>query len=250
MQAYASIADVYRLYGTLLKNPEWDKFEFIGQWHQLSDEQKRSKYNEFACHELNFFLYNKDRTFFDRVIKPLLEQKLEKQIVDRWLLGQPLDAFDPLWRTQKLNTLERILLAKSLVARQPGTAKWLQDFVDAFPVAAQERAERFEVALRGMALDDRLGMVAQRLNEDYFLEEKMQDSAGQAMLGIGKDMGGGMGGGMEVQWVDTAPSKQTPEAWEVWREARVPLMAPQPMLPVAHEDWIVAKLAAAILHSN
>ncbi len=196
MQAYASIADVYRLYGTLLKNPEWDKFEFIGQWHQLSDEQKRSKYNEFACHELNFFLYNKDRTFFDRVIKPLLEQKLEKQIVDRWLLGQPLDAFDPLWRTQKLNTLERILLAKSLVARQPGTAKWLQDFVDAFPVAAQERAERFEVALRGMALDDRLGMVAQRLNEDYFLEEKMQDSAGQAMLGIGKDMGGGMGGGM------------------------------------------------------
>ena len=42
VQTYASIADVYRLYGTLLQNPEWEKFRFITQWHQLSDERAAS----------------------------------------------------------------------------------------------------------------------------------------------------------------------------------------------------------------
>lgn len=154
VQTYASIGDVFRLYGTLLKNPEWDKFQFVAKWHQLTEQQKRSHYNEMACHELNFFLFHKDRKFFDSVVQSLLKQKLEKQLVDHWLLGDSLAAFDQLWRVQRLNTLERILLAQSVQSRKPGTARWLSDFVGAFPLDPQARASRFEAALRGMALDN------------------------------------------------------------------------------------------------
>ncbi len=194
VQTYASIADVYRLYGTILQNSEWEKFSFIAQWHKLSDEQRRVHYNEMACHELNFFLYHKDRKFFDAVVKPLIKQKLQKQLVDLWLLGEPLESYDELWRVQRLNTLERILLARSVTSRRKGTSRWLSDFVDAHPVDPQWRAQRFEVALRGMALDtDARAALQQSLGEDYALRFDASDKAGAGM--------GGMGAGMPVAWV-------------------------------------------------
>lgn len=153
IQIYGTVGDVFQLYATLLSNPEWEKFRFVSQWHQLSDDERKARYNEMACHELNFYLYHKDRAFFDAVIKPLIAQKLDKQLVDLWLLGEPLSGFDQLWRIQRLNTLERILLAQSIQARREGTLRWLGDFVAANPLDPQWRATRFEVALRGSALD-------------------------------------------------------------------------------------------------
>ena len=153
VQTYSSIADVHRLYGTLLSNPEWEKFAFVGQWHKLTDAERRTNYNEMACHELNFYLYHKDRKFFDSVIKPLIAHKLEKQLIDRWLLEEPLDEYTELWRVQRLNTLERILLAERINSQRQGTSRWLGDVVTANPIDPQQRAQRFETALRGKALE-------------------------------------------------------------------------------------------------
>jgi hypothetical protein len=152
LQAYSTVADVFQLYSTLLGNPEWEKFRFVGSWNTLSDEQRRTHYNEMACHELDFFLYHHDRPFFDRVVKPLLANKLDKQLVDRWLLGESLAEYEPLWRTQRLNTLERILLAERIDSRQAGTKRWLDEFLQAHPLSPTARQQRFEVALRGSAL--------------------------------------------------------------------------------------------------
>ncbi|MCA9133260.1 MAG: hypothetical protein KDA45_08895, partial [Planctomycetales bacterium] len=105
LQAYTTVAEVFQLYSTLLDDPRWDKFRFVGRWHQLTDEERRARYNEMACHELNFFLYHKDPQFFAQVVQPLIAQKLDKQLVDRWLLGEPLEAYDELWQMQRLNTL-------------------------------------------------------------------------------------------------------------------------------------------------
>ena len=33
------------------------QFEFITRWCDLNEEQQQSKYNEYACHELNYFLF-------------------------------------------------------------------------------------------------------------------------------------------------------------------------------------------------
>lgn len=204
-QVYATLGDVYRLYETLLKNGEWEKFRFVTQWHQLKDDEKKARYSEMSCHELDYFLYRKDRKFFDAVIEPLLQQKLDKQLVDLWLLDKPIDAYQVLWRVQRLNTLERILLSQKLKDVQAGTRRWLDEFMVAHPIDPVVRSQRFETALRGSLLDGEtsLGLVA--LGEAV-VESRMSGAMqgmGGGMGGMGGAMGGmggmpgGMGGGME-----------------------------------------------------
>ena len=194
-QVYATLGDVYRLYETLLKNGEWEKFRFVTQWPQLSDDEKQARYSEMSCHELDYFLYRKDRKFFDAVAAPLLQQKLDKQLVDLWLLDKPVEAYQTLWRVQRLNTLERILLSQKLKDMQPGTRRWLDEFMVAHPIDPIVRSQRFETALRGSLLDGTttLGLVA--LGEAVVEESlargmgSMGDSAVEMRFGAG-----GMGG--------------------------------------------------------
>lgn len=41
----------------------------------------------YASHQLNFFLYKRDKPFFDQVVKPYIMNKLDLFLVDWWLLG-------------------------------------------------------------------------------------------------------------------------------------------------------------------
>ena len=47
-------------------------------WNTFDYEKKCTKFSEHTCHELNYFLFKKDRAFFDGVVKQLLMNKLEK----------------------------------------------------------------------------------------------------------------------------------------------------------------------------
>ena len=167
VQLYTTLSDVYRLYGTLLNNPEWEKFRFITEWPTLSDEDKRARYSEMSCHELDFFLARKDRKFFDAVVAPLLAQKLDKQLVDLWLLDKSLEGYQTLWRIERLNTLERLLLAQRSAETQRGTRRWLDEYLAAHPLDPVLRSQRFETALRGTLLDVAAGkhMMFDRLGE-------------------------------------------------------------------------------------
>jgi hypothetical protein len=78
-------------------------WQFIKKWPALERSEKLEKYNEFSCHELNFFLYCKDRDFFDEVVKPFLKNKAKKDIVDYFLLGD----------VEKVRHLTRISLIDS-----------------------------------------------------------------------------------------------------------------------------------------
>ena len=219
VQTYASIGDVYRLYGTLLGNPEWDKFRFVAKWHQLSDAEQRARYNEMACHELNFFLYHKDRKFFDAVIRPLITQKLDKQLVDLWLLGESLVSYDQLWRVQRLNTLERILLAQSIEARKVGTERWLSDMVRANPLDPQWRSQRFEVALRGMALDaGRSAVTVVALGDANGNGVIVEQSSLDFSFG---GRAGGFGGGGPTGGAANQPAKPSAAQWADKREQRL-----------------------------
>jgi hypothetical protein len=62
-------------------------WSFLKDWPTLSKEAKLEKYDRFACHEVNIFLYNKDRAFFDTVVHPFLGNKVQKDLVDLYLLG-------------------------------------------------------------------------------------------------------------------------------------------------------------------
>ncbi len=188
LQSYSTLADVFQLYNTILNDPNWEKFRFVTSWNQLSDEEKQAKYNTLACHELNFFLYCKDRPFFDSVIKPFLMHKLDKQLVDHWLLGDSIAQFNELWRVQRLNTLERILLAQSIESARPGTQRWLDEFLAAHPIPAEVRQQRFKVALGGSALDAMENLASLVYSDGA--------DAGFDGFAMGKNFaGGGMGGG-------------------------------------------------------
>jgi hypothetical protein len=53
-------------------------------WPQLKDAEKRAKYSEFACHELNFFLSKKDPAFFAAVGEAVSREQ-ERQDLPRRL---------------------------------------------------------------------------------------------------------------------------------------------------------------------
>ena len=56
----------------------WNTFAFLAKWDQLSVAEKGAKYSEFACHELNFFVFCKDAEFFQRVVLPFIVNKVDK----------------------------------------------------------------------------------------------------------------------------------------------------------------------------
>ena len=80
---YDTLDKVYKLFATLLaRTPAqltlWNTFSFLPGWAKLSDADKKAKYSEFACHELNFFLFCKDKAFFNAVVLPFISNKLQK----------------------------------------------------------------------------------------------------------------------------------------------------------------------------
>lgn len=182
IQVYASLADVYRLYSTLLPSSELTKFERISRWHELKEEEKRKAYNELACHELHLFLYRKDRPFFDSVVRPFLEDKLAPQVVDQWLLQKDLKRYRNHWDLSQLNVVEQILLANRLPEAKAGIQKRFQDLW-ALQKSQFTDENQFATALASLSLDlgriDELSANPSRF-DDYalrFQEEKLAENS-------------------------------------------------------------------------
>ncbi|KAG9397279.1 ATP-dependent RNA helicase RhlE [Carpediemonas membranifera] len=106
---YSSLAKVHALFSALSGDTRLDKFSFLLDWDSMSDAAKLAKYSEFACHELAFFIYMRDRPLFNQHIYPFLCCKLEPTFVDLFLVGA--DLFPFLARKNTLNHFELILLA-------------------------------------------------------------------------------------------------------------------------------------------
>ena len=68
-------------------------------------------------HELNLFLNKRDPAFFKSVVVPILSFKMEKQIVDLYLLRyfEQVNAFVEYKRFTRLNAMEKCLLIDSLM---------------------------------------------------------------------------------------------------------------------------------------
>ncbi len=64
----------------------YEFWSFLKDWSILSEEAKLKKYNEFACHELNLFIYFRDRPFFESFVRQFLSCKIQKNFVDYFLL--------------------------------------------------------------------------------------------------------------------------------------------------------------------
>ena len=99
---------LFSIQNSLGKFPEYSSWKFLTCWDSLSNLEKERKYEEFMSHELNLFLFKKDPEYFHSVIRPLLACKMQKTLVDKFLLSESLEPYVKSW--QLLNTLEKVLL--------------------------------------------------------------------------------------------------------------------------------------------
>jgi hypothetical protein len=113
-RVYDTLNKAWTLLETLDAGQRCTRFDFLKRWPSLAEEEKRTHYSENACHEVNFFLYRKDRAFFEGVIRPYLASKRHQTFLDHYLLDHDLSEFRAPSRLARLNALERILLAERL----------------------------------------------------------------------------------------------------------------------------------------
>jgi hypothetical protein len=193
-EAYDSLSRVYGLYVTLTHDPKMAEFAFITNWPKLKAEEQRSLYSKYACHELNFFLARKDPKFFEAVVKPYLANKKDKTFLDHWLLGDDVGGYRDPWQYERLNAVERVLLAKRVAGEPAATVRHLNDLLRLRPTPVDQIRGLFEFAVKGGELEatDRLGL-ADNLRD---LNAPMGRPAGEVpAAGLGFGGGAGRAGG-------------------------------------------------------
>jgi len=154
-EVYDTLAGAFQLLTTVSGNAELARFAFLLRWPTLPANERQSLYSQHACHELHFFLYHKDRAFFDEVCRPLLHHKRDKTFLDHWLLGADLTAFAEPWVFGGLNLIEKILLAQRLgETNRPAMARRLREAMELQPLSPQRLETLFRLALEGNRLQD------------------------------------------------------------------------------------------------
>jgi hypothetical protein len=127
IEVFDTLGKVFGLLRTASGNAELDVFSPLLRWPTLTQVEKRAFYSAHACHELHFFLYRKDREFFESVVRPYLANKLAPTFLDDWLLERELGRYLDDYEFQRLNTLERILLAARLPQSRAGILRRVAD---------------------------------------------------------------------------------------------------------------------------
>ncbi len=130
------------------------EFSFVAQWPLLDDAARRSRYSKYACHELNLFLFVKDPAFFAAVVRPHLHSRRRRTFIDRWLLGEDLTSYLEPWAFGRLNTLEKILLARRVPAARDAVARLVGDAVDLIPPDPARDARLVDSLLGAAALEE------------------------------------------------------------------------------------------------
>ena len=149
-EGYDSLDKLWQLLTTLSNDATLKEFRFILLWPEMDATEKREKYSKYACHELSFFLYHKDRGFFDEVIRPYLRNKKDKTFMDHWLLGEDLSYYTTDWAFGQLNTVEKILL----LGRGKEAGPYVKKRFDLLPPDPDTYNRLFDAALRGRAFEE------------------------------------------------------------------------------------------------
>ncbi len=146
-KGYSTFGELFGLSQSLCSNDGIADFRPLASWNTLSEDAKRVFYGEHICHELNFFLYMKDRPFFDAVVAPHLRNKRLRQFMDKWLLGEDMSEYASPGRLGDLNALEQGLLAIRIPAVAPVVARSMADECAAHPTAPEAVDAAFDIAL-------------------------------------------------------------------------------------------------------
>jgi len=179
LEVYDTLASAFQLFTTISQDTELQKFAFLLNWPELSRDRKLQLYSEHACHELHFFLHQKDPEFFGAVIKPFLANKIDKTFLDEWLLERDLRAYLEPWKFARLNLVEQILLARRLGGEEPATvARMLRDALEVNPIEEGQLQRLFDLSLFSTALAEKQG-------DDLSKESAFDASQWNSAVGMG-----------------------------------------------------------------
>lgn len=153
-EAIGDLADVWRLMAAVCDDGELDQFGFIARWSQLPKDEQERLYGKYACHELNYYLFRKDREFFDRVIAPQIANRHAPAFMDQFLMGRDLQAWTRPWRFAQLNTFEQILLAQSFPVVRPGLMRSIDEQWQLLGPDNLQRDALFESVIMGGLLEE------------------------------------------------------------------------------------------------
>lgn len=174
----------FRLFSAVSPDGALGEFAFLPRWDRLSEAERAEAYGRCASHELHLFLYFKDRPWFDRVVRPYLRNKLEKTFVDRFLLEEDLGAYRRPFAFERLNTLEKALLAVRVPEERKAVADWVRKYLESNPPSVDELVRRLDTALgiEGLDTGDRLGLedareLAETTSEVALPSETVSDMA-------------------------------------------------------------------------
>ncbi|KRX08037.1 hypothetical protein PPERSA_06215 [Pseudocohnilembus persalinus] len=145
-----------------VNNQNSARFKVLKGWQKMSPQEKLSNYNEYQSMDFNFFVYIKDPEFFEQVVKGYLQNKLEKQLVDYFLLGEfgiAIDLYNHVERFQQLNALELCLIIFMLVKEgQESSAKEILAHMENSQKLVKKNIERekkvFDIALNQIDKQD------------------------------------------------------------------------------------------------
>ena len=184
IELFDSLPSVYRLFMSLNSDAKLTEFSFITTWAALEEARKLELYSKYSCHELNFFIYQKDRKFFDAVVKPYIAHKRDKTFIDKWLLGLDLNEYLEPWAFGRLNAFERILLGQRLPDQSASIERHSVDRFDLLPEDRERFNHLFKTALKGSALEtgDALGFAAAL--KDAKMQNELEDDLSMADMAV------------------------------------------------------------------
>ena len=183
-EVFDHLGAAYRYLLALRDDPVLREFAFITEWPSLDPATKRAKYSKHACHELSFFIAQKDPEFFKAVVLPHLANKKDRTFLDDYLLGADLGRWLGTFEYSRLNVPERILLARRLRDRLDPVRSDLRDRLSLVPADPTRDSHLFETALGafGMSGDRNQGVDEARMKleneaKSSYLLEMSEDAA-------------------------------------------------------------------------
>lgn len=175
-EAVDDLGDAWRHLLALAPDGELARFAFLSRWETLAVPEQEQLYAGHACHEVNYYLYRKDRAFFDRVIAPLIRNRHSAGFMDEWLLDRNLQAWTDPWRFRQLNGFEQILLAQKLPEARAGILRNIEEQWQGLPDDLMLRDRLFEAVMAGSALEE--DDVARQLREAVASDEGRSQTEG------------------------------------------------------------------------
>ncbi len=194
IQVYRQVNELLQLYQTLAGDARLNEFIELGKWNRLDDAAKQDLYGRLACHELHVFLKAKDPEFFQKVVRPYLENKKEKKLVDHWLLDRDLTPWTELWQYAQLNAFEKAILARAVPGMRESVIREMTERLALIPNNPDELQRLVETGLEGKSMEE-LGEMSGSIarfdsSNNWAVEgEALSDMAAESAFGMG-----GMGG--------------------------------------------------------